>query len=137
ILATTFGDATPLLPELATLPAAIVGFDVPAALDRMGAAGATADGAGDLGARLAAAIPPGMGLLLGVIDGRNTRLEDPNETYERRVRPILAALRGGAAPATEVHLAPNHGLEFLPRDAARGKMRVLAALRDRARQEFA
>jgi len=72
-----------------------------------------------------------------VIDGRNTRLEEPDETYERRVRPILAALRTDPGPAPEVHLAPNHGLEFLPRDAARAKMSALAALRDRARQEFA
>jgi 5-methyltetrahydropteroyltriglutamate--homocysteine methyltransferase len=137
ILATTFGDTTPLLPLLATLPLALVGFDIVAALGRMGAAGATAEGAADLGSRLAADLPSGTGLLLGVIDGRNTRLEEPSETYERRVRPILAALRKGPAPATEVHLAPNHGLEFLPRDAARGKMSALAALRDRARQEFA
>ena len=137
ILSITFGDATPLLAELATLPVALVGLDVLAALGRMGAAGATCDGAADLGTRLASVIPPGTGLLLGVIDGRNTRLEEPNATYESRVRPILAALRKGSEPVPEVHLAPNHGLEFLPRDAARAKMTALAALRDRARQEFA
>jgi len=125
ILATSFGDATPLLPELATLPVALVGLDVLAAGE-----------AAELGSRLAALFPPGTGLLLGVIDGRNTRLEDPNETYERRVRPILEALRAGGGPPREVHLAPNHGLEFLPRDTARAKMTALAALRDRGKQEY-
>jgi len=136
ILATSFGDATPLLADLAALPVALVGLDVVAALGRAGA-GASQDGAADLGSRLAAALPPGTGLLLGVIDGRNTRLEEPNETYERRVRPILAALRRDPGPTSEVHLAPNHGLEFLPRDAARAKMSALAALRDLAKREFA
>jgi 5-methyltetrahydropteroyltriglutamate--homocysteine methyltransferase len=130
ILATAFGDATPGLDGLAGLPVAILGFDMVAALPE-GAA------AGGLGTRLAAALIPGSGLLLGVIDGRNTRLEDPGETYERRLRPILEALRAAHRTAPEVHLSPNHGLEFLPRDTARAKLSVLAALRDRARQEFA
>jgi 5-methyltetrahydropteroyltriglutamate--homocysteine methyltransferase len=137
ILATSFGDATPLLADLAALPIALVGLDVVAALGRAGAAGVSPEGASDLGARLAPALPPGTGLLLGVIDGRNTRLEEPNETYERRVRPILAALHRDTGPAAEIHLVPNHGLEFLPRDAARAKMSVLAALRDLGKREFA
>ncbi len=141
ILATTFGDVTPLFDDLASLPAAILGFDVVAAMDRMEVAGAVPDGAAaaatGLGARLAAGLFPGTGLLLGIIDGRNTRLEDPGDTYEQRVRPILEALRTSRRAAPEVHLAPNHGLEFLPRDTARAKLSLLAALRDRARQEFA
>jgi 5-methyltetrahydropteroyltriglutamate--homocysteine methyltransferase len=126
VLATSFGDASPLLPEMATLPTALLGLDALAA-------GAPAE----LGSRLATALPPGTGVLLGVVDGRNTRLEDPSETYERRVRPILEALQAGGGPRREVHLAPNHGLEFLPRDTARAKTAALAALRDRARREFA
>ncbi len=132
ILATSFGDAAPFFDDLAALPVAILGFDVVAALPEGASAAATG-----LGTRLAAGLVPGTGLLLGVIDGRNTRLEDPGETYEQRVRPILEALRAAQGTAPEVHLAPNHGLEFLPRHTARAKMSVLAALRDRARQEFA
>jgi len=134
IFATSFGDTTPLLTEMAGLPVAFVGFDAVAAGRR---SGSPENGAENLGSRLAAALPPGTGVLLGVIDGRNTRLEDPAETYEGLVRPILAALRNGPSPATDVHLVPNHGLEFLPRDAARSKFKTLAALRDLARQEFA
>jgi len=138
ILATTFGDVTPLFDDLASLPAAILGFDVVAAVHRMEAGGAVPAGAATgLGTRLAAGLVPGTGLLLGIIDGRNTRLEDPGDTYEQRVRPILEALRTSRRIAPEVHLAPNHGLEFLPRDTARAKLSLLAALRDRARQEFA
>ena len=135
ILATSFGDATPLLPGLGGLPAAVIGLDIVTALDRRRGEspvpGETA--AAELGALLSNALPPDSGLLLGVIDGRNTRLEDPDETYERRVRPILKTLLASRGTPPDVHLAPNHGLEFLPRDTARLKMKVLAALRDRAR----
>ena len=41
-----------------------------------------------------------------------------------------------SGPGRVIHLTTNHGLEFLPRDTARAKMSVLAAVRDRARQEF-
>jgi len=140
ILATSFGDALPILGDLAALPAAVLGIDAVTALQRLTDPGivpeSVAGAAGEIGARLAADLPPGSGLLLGVIDGRNTRLEDPDETYERRVRPLLEPLRS-APGRRDVHLAPNHGLEFLPRDTARAKLSVLAALRDRARQEFA
>ena len=135
ILATSFGDTTQLLEEMAGLPVAFLGFDLLAARRTNDATEAAGEGVARLASRLAA-LPPGTGLLLGVIDGRNTRLEDPAETHERLLRPILTALRNGPGPATEVHLAPNHGLEFLPRDAARAKMSALAAMRDRARQEF-
>lgn len=139
LLATSFGDASPVLSDLAALPVALVGLDVLAATGRADAPSISppGDGAAALGARLAADLPSGTGLLLGVIDGRNTRLEEPRETYERRVRPILEALRAAGGPAREVHLAPNHSLEFLPRDTARAKMSALAAVRDLARQEFA
>jgi 5-methyltetrahydropteroyltriglutamate--homocysteine methyltransferase len=141
ILATSFGDAMPLLPDLLTLPAAVFGLDIVATLDRKKREGTppgeTAGAAAEVGALLAEGLGPGGGLLLGVIDGRNTRLEDPDETYEHRVRPILKALLAARGTLPEVHLAPNHGLEFLPRDTARRKMTVLAALRDRAGRELA
>ena len=131
LLASSFGDPTPLLPDLAVMPAALFGFDVTAALGRE-----DGDAAG-FGGRLAESFAGDAGFALGVIDGRNTRLENAGEVYERRVRPILSALRppeGG--PARDIHLVTNHGLEFLPRDTARAKMSILAAVRDRARQEF-
>ena len=131
LLAVSYGDPTPLLSVLATMPAALFGLDIVAALGGSG---------GDpvaLGGRLAETFAADTGFALGVIDGRNTRLEDAGEIYERRVRPILSVLRrpeGG--PVRVIHLVTNHGLEFLPRDTARAKMSILAAVRDRARQEF-
>ena len=131
LLATSFGDPTPLLPALAGMPAALFGIDVTAALGRE-----DADAAG-FGSRLVDSFAADAGFALGVVDGRNTRLENADEIYERRVRPILSALRPPAGgPAREVHLVTNHGLEFLPRDTARAKLAILAALRDRARREF-
>jgi 5-methyltetrahydropteroyltriglutamate--homocysteine methyltransferase len=137
ILATSFGDATPLLPGLGALPAAVIGLDIVTALDRTrgGRTGPDDPAAAELGALVSKALAPDGGLLLGVIDGRNTRLEDPDETYEHRLRPILKALLASRGTLPDVHLAPNQGLEFLPRDTARLKMTILAALRDRARRD--
>jgi 5-methyltetrahydropteroyltriglutamate--homocysteine methyltransferase len=123
ILATSFGDAQPLLRDLAELPVALIGFDL------------LATGA-DL-ASLSRGLPKDLGLLLGVVEGRNTRLEDPAVLFERHLRPLLShseAMRGVGGPGgREIHLAPNHGLEFLPREVARAKMSILSALRDRVR----
>jgi len=129
-LSTSFGDALPLLPGLVTLPVSLLGFDIAAMPSR------STETAEEIGTRLAAGLPPGRGLLLGILDGRNTRLEDSGEVYERTLRPILERLRAARGQVGEVHLVPNHGLEFLPRETARAKLVALAALRDRARQEF-
>jgi 5-methyltetrahydropteroyltriglutamate--homocysteine methyltransferase len=120
ILATSFGDATPLLRDLAGLPVSMLGFDLLAARDVAG---------------LRRLLPHDGGLLLGVVDGRNTRLEDPAEVLDRILKPLGDTLRGAGGPGgREIHLAPNHGLEFLPRDVARSKIKLLAAVRDRARE---
>ena len=143
ILATSFGDATPILPGLARLPVSIIGLDLLAARGaERGPAGARARGPlrarprGGLRALAAGLerLPRDRGLLLGIVDGRNTRLEDPGETFERLVRPLLPALGGGGR---EIHLAPNHSLEFLPRETAHAKLSILAAVRDRAREALA
>ena len=129
LLATSFGDATPLLADLALMPVDLIGLDVLAATGGGGDAAA-------LGAGLAGTIPAETGLALGIVDGRNTHLEDADGTYECTVRPILQALCAAPGPRRPIHLVTNHGLEFLPRDVARAKMSILAAVRDRARQEF-
>jgi 5-methyltetrahydropteroyltriglutamate--homocysteine methyltransferase len=122
ILATSFGDATPMLRDLAGLPVTMLGIDLLSARD------ATA---------LRRLLPRDRGLLLGILDGRNTRLEDPGDVFERLLRPLGDALRGSGGPGgREIHLVPNHGLEFLPRDVAGSKMTALAAVRDRAREAF-
>jgi 5-methyltetrahydropteroyltriglutamate--homocysteine methyltransferase len=128
LLATSFGDATPLAGDLALTPADLIGLD---------ARSSTGEGdAGAFAAGLAGAIPGETGVALGIVDGRNTRLESADATYERLARPILQALVGAGGPKRTIHLTTSHGLEFLPRDVARAKMSILAAVRDRARQEF-
>ena len=128
LLATSFGDATPILDDLALCPADLIGLDVRQAVGDGDAAA--------FGARLAGVLPGDTGVALGIVDGRNPRLEGVDETYERLVRPILRALLASGGSKRAVHLTTSHGLEFLPRDVARAKMSVLAAIRDRARQDF-
>ena len=59
---------------------------------------------------------------LGLIDGRNTRLERAEEML-----PILEKI---AARLDEAILAPSCGLEYLPRDRARRKLERLVEIRD-------
>ena len=128
LLATSFGDATPLLDDPALFPGDLIGLDVRQAAGN--------GDAGAVGTRLAGALPAETGVALGIVDGRNTRLESADEVYERLARPILQALSIPVGSKRPLHLTTTHGLEFLPRDVARAKLSVLAAVRDRARQEF-
>ena len=69
---------------------------------------------------LLADVPAGRTVALGLIDARNTRLEDPAAIADavrraRTQRPDLA-----------YHLSPTASLEYLPADRAAGKVRVLA-----------
>lgn len=61
---------------------------------------------------------------LGVIDGRNTRLET-----EETVFPVLDQVLP-RLPAGQSYLSPSCGLEFLPRDRARAKLETMRRLRD-------
>ncbi len=76
-------------------------------------------------------LPDGLSLTLGVLDGRNTKLEDP-AAVAARLKPWAAALRG-----RDVFLAPNAGLEFLPRDVARAKVACAAEAARRAAEVLA
>lgn len=109
-LYTYFGDAAPLYEGLQALPVDILGLDFtysPALAEVVRSAG-TAKALG-----------------LGLIDGRNTRLERPEDVLPvlDRVRPAV-----GLGPS---FLNPSCGLEFLPRDRAREKLTNMKALRDR------
>ncbi len=58
-------------------------------------------------------------LVLGLVDARNTRLEDPKS---------IAAKVGRLRESVDLdasYLAPSNGLEFLPRDSARAKLGIL------------
>ena len=61
---------------------------------------------------------------LGLIDGRNTRLETP-ETVFPVLDQVLPKLPSGAG-----YLSPSCGLEFLPRERARAKLETMRRLRD-------
>ncbi len=58
-------------------------------------------------------------LALGLVDARNTKLEDPKELCQQ----IQKAAQ--AFPAERLWLAPNCSLEFLPHDAAIKKLKLL------------
>jgi 5-methyltetrahydropteroyltriglutamate--homocysteine methyltransferase len=107
-VATYFGDAEPLYAQLNSLPADILALDFtysPRLADTIAATGSS---------KL---------LALGLVDGRNTRREDANDV----ARQVDALLQHYTLDA--VHLLPSCGLEYLPRDRARGKLELLAHVR--------
>lgn len=71
--------------------------------------------------------PPKTALSLGLLDARNTRLESAGD-LARRVEDLRARL----PESCMLFVTTNCGLEFLPRDKARAKLRLLAEVRDAA-----
>lgn len=69
--------------------------------------------------------PEEAALSLGVLDARNTRRESPAEAA-REVERLRSRLPANAP----LLLTTSCGLEFLPRAAARAKLRILAEVRD-------
>jgi 5-methyltetrahydropteroyltriglutamate--homocysteine methyltransferase len=108
-LALYFGDPAPLYDRLQTLPVDLLALDFtysPSLAETVAARG-TAKALG-----------------LGLVDGRNTRLDDV-AAAARLIERIARAANPGRA-----HLMPSCGLEYLPRDRARQKLGRLAAIRD-------
>jgi 5-methyltetrahydropteroyltriglutamate--homocysteine methyltransferase len=98
-----FGDASPLLADLADLPVDDIGLDFteadPEALE---------------------GFPADKGMACGIADGRNSLVEEPGE---------LAALAGrilDAVPVRDLFLCPSCELEHLPRPVADRKLESLA-----------
>ncbi len=105
-----FGDPAPVLEQLLASAADVVGLDFtynPALVERVAAA------------------RPAKPLGLGLLDGRNTKLEDPDAVL-RALDRILPQVR-----AEECYLHPSSGLEYLPRDRALEKLKRLVAIRNR------
>jgi 5-methyltetrahydropteroyltriglutamate--homocysteine methyltransferase len=103
-----FHDCAPLYEKLVALPVDVVGIDFtynPKLLDAVAAAGS----------------PKPLGL--GLIDGRNTKLEDP-ATVARQIERVLPKIAGGRA-----YLGTSSGLEYLPRDRAYAKLELLSRVR--------
>jgi 5-methyltetrahydropteroyltriglutamate--homocysteine methyltransferase len=103
---TYFGDALPLYDDLQALPVDVLGLDFtysPKLVQRVAEAGSD------------------KALGLGLIDGRNTKLET-REGLHPALDAMLPRLRGTA------YLNPSCGLEFLPRDRARAKLETMVRL---------
>jgi 5-methyltetrahydropteroyltriglutamate--homocysteine methyltransferase len=100
-----FGDVDGIYPQILDLPFALIGLDL------------------CTGARNEQVLhrsPFTKKLGLGIVDARNTRLESPEQILER-IRALSAGL-----PPDHIHVSPNMGLEFLPREVAQEKLRRLA-----------
>ena len=105
-LYTFFGDALPLWDDLMAMPVDVVGLDLtygPKLADRIAEVGAPRT------------------LVLGVVDGRNTKLE-ARDALLRILDRVLPGLRG------PVGLGPSCGLELLPRARARAKLENMVAI---------
>lgn len=103
-----FGDPQPLYERLQQLPVDILGLDFtynPKFAERV--------------VTLGAQKPLGLGL----IDGRNTRLEDP-AAVAHQVDRLLLRVKGEFC-----YLNPSCGLEYLPRDRALAKLKLLQQVR--------
>jgi 5-methyltetrahydropteroyltriglutamate--homocysteine methyltransferase len=105
VLTTYFGDAKRLGPQLFELPVDGFGLDFVSGPDNH---------------ELAKEIPPEKKLQAGIVDARNTKLEDPDALV--RTISEFAELVG----PDRLRVAPSSGLEYLPREKARAKLELLA-----------
>lgn len=104
VLATYFGDAKRLGPEVFSLPVHAFGLDFIS---------------GPENREVVAAAPAGTRLQAGIVDARNTMLEPVDE---------LAATIESLADVVGIEnlwVAPSAGLEFLPREKAKNKLQRL------------
>jgi 5-methyltetrahydropteroyltriglutamate--homocysteine methyltransferase len=104
-----FHDPAPLYEKLVQLPVDVVGLDFtynPRLVEVVVQEGSP--------------IPLGLGL----VDARNTKLENPSE-LARQVERMLPKIGGGTC-----YLGPSSGLEYLPRDRAFAKLALLEKVRD-------
>src|SRR5688572_9877422 len=74
---------------------------------------------------------PGKTIILGVIDLSDMNIETP-ETVAARIRRALDHV-----PATDIIVAPDCGMKYLPRHVADGKLRAMVAGAAIVRQEHA
>jgi 5-methyltetrahydropteroyltriglutamate--homocysteine methyltransferase len=104
-LFTYFGDVAGILDKLTALPIDNLGLDLVQ---------------GDRTWKALGSHGSGVPLTLGVIDARNTRRDDPKSAAKAAL-----ALKG-KVPLDGSYVSPSNGLEFLPRDKAREKLRLVA-----------
>jgi 5-methyltetrahydropteroyltriglutamate--homocysteine methyltransferase len=112
-LATYFGDATGVGQQLFDLPVQIFGLDLvsgPRNLDLIKRA------------------PRGTRIQAGVIDARNTKLEEEHDLVAT-VESIETSIDDD-----DLRLSPSAGLEFLPREKARAKLERLGQVARKVRK---
>ncbi len=110
-LATYFGDVAQIYRDLLELPADVIGLDL-------------VQGAKTWTQLTKHGSEKPIGL--GLVDARNTKLEDP-KAVAARVRVLRDAVN-----LEPCYLAPSNGLEFLPRETARRKLGILVDAAHRA-----
>lgn len=109
ILAVYFGDCTPLLEPLQELDVDFIGLDFtysPGLSQAIKSSGCR------------------KGVMAGLVNGRNTRMENPREVADRMSE------FAGRIKADVSYLTTSSGLEFLPRDRAEKKLGILKEARD-------
>ena len=103
-LATYFGDIKRLGPQFFELPVSYFGLDFISGPENF---------------QLVGSLPPEKKLQAGILDARNTKLETTEE-LSRTIGQLVAEV------STErLRLSPSAGLEFLPREKARAKLKRL------------
>lgn len=103
-LATYFGDAKRLGPELFDIQVDVIGLDLVSGPENM---------------VLIEQLPPEKRLQAGIVDARNTRLESEEELTRTIV--ALSEIAG-----RDMRVGPSSGLDYLPREKARAKLERLA-----------
>jgi len=104
VLCTYFGDVGGVYPQILELPFDVIGLDFVAGYRNW---------------EVVRRAPFTKGLMCGILDARNTRLEPVDELVEaiRRITEIV--------PPDRLMVAPSAGLEFLPHGVARRKLQRL------------
>ena len=110
-LSTYFGDAKRLGAEIFSLPVDGFGFDLVSGPENL---------------ELIKEAPEETHIRAGILDARNTRLED--ETVLRNQIEELVEITG----PDRLFLSPSAGLEFLPREKARAKLERLGSIAKKA-----
>ncbi len=112
-LYTWFGDIEGIYPQLFSLPFDLFGLDLVR---------------GRKSLELIEEVPEGKGLGLGIVDARNTKLEEERDLVDLIKR--MARL----VPPEGLHINPSCGLEYLPREIAYQKLVLVAKATRRAEE---
>jgi 5-methyltetrahydropteroyltriglutamate--homocysteine methyltransferase len=116
ILFTYFGDHAKALPFLLNLPVNTLGLDL-------------VSKEGNFESFLKNVKTNGKHFILGLLDGRNTRLEKAEDVLPK-IKSITEKI-----PVDRLSLSPSSGLEFLPRDVAFQKMISLVNIAKKAEKQ--